>query len=181
MLPISLLLSYLINLAVVFTVVIAIMFIMTPFGSELLWMLPFVILTHGVFLLGVSYFLATANVFVRDVSQIIPLILHLAFFLTPIVYLREILGATGNRGMMWVFKFNPMAYAVELYRWAVVVPSDKRMTLADDSTPEAIKVDRIEFSDILVDWGIFAAFAVVFAILGYKFFMSQKSKFADEI
>lgn len=176
LLPLPPLFAQIITTSAVFCLMMVFMYAMTPFGSILLWMLPLVLLTHALFLLGIAYVLSTITVFIRDVEQIVPLLLHLAFFLTPIVYVREVLGG-GNRGLTWIFDVNPMAYCVELYRWAVVTPSDKRFTIGKSIND----IVHLSFGDVMGNYAIFAGFALASFTVGYRIFMSQKHKFADEI
>lgn len=192
LLPLPPLLAQLTVLSVVFVLVILITFIFTPFGSSLLWMLPLVMFLHAIFLLGICYTLSTITVFFRDLEQIVPLILHLTFFLTPIVYVREVLAASGNRGLTWVFDLNPLAYCVDLYRFAVAIPSDKRFTAGEMPAPPGVDTSAADYvpalqpilipiSKVWVNLGIFAAVSFATFFIGYKIFMSQKHKFADEI
>ncbi len=173
LLPVSVLIAYMINLTIIFAVVYLVFLVLTPFGSALLWMYPIILIVHAMLLLGVGYLLATANVFIRDVQQVVQLLTQLMFFLTPIVYIREMGGA---RGLTWFFDINPMAYCVELYRWAIVIPTAQRKGLDGDGHLYDVSVMHV-----LQDLGIFALFAFGFLFLVYKFFMSQKHKFADEI
>jgi lipopolysaccharide transport system permease protein len=56
-------------------------------GPNLAWLsLPLIILLHAAFIAGIGLFLAASNVFVRDVAQILPQMLTLLLFLSPIFY-----------------------------------------------------------------------------------------------
>jgi len=54
-----------------------------------LW-LPVLILLFFLFALGLAAFLAALCVFLRDTQQILPIIIFVWFYLTPIIYLGRI-------------------------------------------------------------------------------------------
>jgi ABC-type polysaccharide/polyol phosphate export permease len=172
LLPISLLLSYLVNLVILLGIFCTLCWTLTPFRSELWWMLPIVVLLQALFLLGIAYLTATANVFVRDVGQLLPLLVNVWFFLTPVVFVREQL----KPGLTWIFDWNPMAYVVDLYRWMLIFPERIRYTRGPDGANEFVTMERI--------WGhigIFGGVAAVVFVVGYLTFMANKHKFADEV
>jgi len=177
LLPISLLASYLFNLLVLTVIFCAITWSFTPFQSNLWWMFFPVALLHGIFILGIAYILATINVFVRDVQQLVPLVINIWFFMTPIVYIREQLVASSSmRSLTVIFDWNPMAHLVEIYRWILIFPEEIRYTLGENGEQVFITT-----ATIWKEIGIFAAIAFGVFFVGYKTFMAQKHKFADEI
>ena len=179
LLSISLIGAYTVNLAVIFAVFCAIAWILTPFISPLLWMFPLVLICHVAFLLGLGYLLSTANVFVRDVNQLAPLVINLWFFLTPIVYVKETIALETEKDVswLWIFDVNPMAYMVDLYRYALIFPDEIRFTV-DPETREILKVTD---GDVMGLLGLFAVISFGTLFLGYRVFVANKHKFADEI
>lgn len=123
LLPISTLLSELINFLFGFLVLIVFLYAfglgLTPYA---LWV-PFILLTQLVFSLGLSFFLSTITTFYRDVMLILDVVLQAWFFLTPVFYSFETLfgvestfmGVTFNPAqiMRWL---NPMASIIDGYR-----------------------------------------------------------------
>ncbi|MGA9566856.1 MAG: ABC transporter permease [Candidatus Korobacteraceae bacterium] len=77
--------------------------------------LPVPMLALVIFTLGVTFFFATANVYYRDFSHIVQVLLSAWFYLTPIIYSLDIIPA--NR--QWLFKLNPMLYVINGFRLAV--------------------------------------------------------------
>ena len=64
-----------------------------------------VMLLLGICALGISFLLAVLNVFFRDVSQFLTVVLQLLFWFNPIVYVKEILLTPGNpQGTGWNVK-----------------------------------------------------------------------------
>ena len=79
-------------------------------SSHLLW-LPFLALTVVVFALGLGFVLGILNVFIRDVGQVVPIVLQVAFWFTPIVYPIGIIPESYRSLLMW----NPMFPLVQGY------------------------------------------------------------------
>jgi lipopolysaccharide transport system permease protein len=79
-------------------------------------LLPFVIALQAMLTLGLGWLLATLNVFLRDVGQLLGLGITLAMFLTPIFYPAEMVPDR----FRWVLTLNPLYYLVEAYRALVL-------------------------------------------------------------
>lgn len=69
----------------------------------LLWLPLLVILTVGL-ATGIGLFFGTINVFMRDVGQVINIVMQFWFWLTPIVYMMSIVPQKYH----WLFMLNPM-------------------------------------------------------------------------
>ena len=78
------------------------------------------LLIIGMFALGVSWLLSSLNVFLRDIGQIISVVINIWFFLTPIMYPGSMIPPE-VQGLM---KLNPMFHAVEGYRMALLGRAD---------------------------------------------------------
>jgi len=65
-----------------------------------------------IFLLGMGWITASLQVFVKDISQIINVLLQFGFWLTPIVWNFDLLPEKWQ----FIFKFNPAFYLVDGYR-----------------------------------------------------------------
>ena len=70
----------------------------------------------GCFLLGVSWLFASLQVFYRDISQVMNVVIGLWFWLTPIVWSPEIIPPQYMR----VLEYNPIYYIIEGYRAALI-------------------------------------------------------------
>ena len=73
---------------------------------------PLVVLVAGMFALGVGLWIAALNVEYRDVRVIIPWLLQIAMYATPVVYP---LSAMPER-YQWLVALNPMTGIVEAFR-----------------------------------------------------------------
>jgi lipopolysaccharide transport system permease protein len=77
---------------------------------EMLW-LPVLMLITAVFALGIGLIAGTLNVFMRDLGEAVPVVLQVAFWLTPIVYPLSIIPADRRH---WL-DLNPMFPVVDAY------------------------------------------------------------------
>jgi lipopolysaccharide transport system permease protein len=120
-LPISVVLSELVNFLLALPVLLAILVAAgIPPTVHALW-LPVVIAIQLAFTLGIVLVLATAHVYFRDTGMIMSVLLLAWFFLTPIIYDIQqfratavpVLGISAEKFMYYV---NPMASLVATYR-----------------------------------------------------------------
>ena len=84
--------------------------------SARLLLLPAFLLLAFVAALGVSLWLAALNVEYRDVRYVIPFLIQFWMFATPIAYPSSLLHEPWRS----VYGLNPMAGAVEGFRWCVL-------------------------------------------------------------
>ena len=68
--------------------------------------LPVPLLALTIFTLGATFFLATANVYYRDVAHIIQVVIQAWFYVTPIIYSLDFFPEKYR----WIFKLNPLVY-----------------------------------------------------------------------
>jgi ABC-type polysaccharide/polyol phosphate export permease len=75
-----------------------------------------IMLTIGIFAIGISWALSALNVFLRDIGQIIGVLVNIWFFITPIIYPLHIIP----ENLQKVYRLNPMLHMTEAYRLAMV-------------------------------------------------------------
>ncbi len=95
------------NLFLLVTAVVVFILIGHSMSVAMLW-LPLLIGINLAFALGLGLILGVLNVFVRDIAQVMTVVLQLLFWLTPIVYMSSIIPA----GLQDLLKFNPMVHLV---------------------------------------------------------------------
>jgi len=122
--------------------------------SHLLWLAPAVLLQVAL-TTGLGLALAALHVLLRDVAQLVPVVLSAWFYLTPIVYPTTLIPE-GPRNLL---AFNPLAALVGLYRTAFLG--------APAPSPVALLV--------LTGCGLGAL------TLGWILFRRLRPRFADEI
>lgn len=84
--------------------------------SPALLFLPVILLLQGAFTLGLAWIVAAVNVFLRDVGQLLGMVLTFWLFLTPIFYPPSLVP----RSLEWMLLVNPMVWVVEAYRSVIL-------------------------------------------------------------
>ena len=84
-------------------------------GLQIVW-LPVLMLVTLMLAMGVGLMLGTMNVFMRDIGQVVPVVLQALFWLTPVVYNIDILP---DRLQHW-FRYNPLYPLVTSYQNVLV-------------------------------------------------------------
>ena len=82
-----------------------------PPTLAMLW-LPLLIGVNLAFGLGLGLILGVLNVFVRDVAQVMTVVLQLLFWLTPVVYMPSIIPER----LRVILEFNPMLHMVVAFQ-----------------------------------------------------------------
>ena len=75
-------------------------------------LIPFLYYLQQLFAFGIGLFTATLTVFIRDLREIVGIILQLWFWFTPIVYLRLILPDV----LFNIMQYNPAYIIIQSYR-----------------------------------------------------------------
>lgn len=125
-----------------------------PLGWPLL-LTPIVMLVQILLTVAVVLYAAAVNVFYRDVRFIIPLVVQLWMYASPIIYP---LNLVPERFRV-LYMLNPMAGIIEAYRALVL-----RSTLPDGGA-----------------LGSAAAISIVSCLLAYRWFKRKEREFADII
>lgn len=111
-LPVIKVLSCLITHSVFISVLIALLaFQRLPFSLYFLQSIYY-LLGMSVLALGLSWAISALNVFIRDIAQIVGVLLQLGFWLTPIFWDIRIMP----QELHYLIKLNPMYYIVQGYR-----------------------------------------------------------------
>ena len=114
--PLSGILSPLVDFAIASTILIGMMFYFGyPPTVSILWLPAFIILAMMT-ALGVGMWLSTINVKYRDVRYVIPFLIQLWLFASPVVYSSTLLP----QRFQVVYGLNPMAGVIEGFRWALL-------------------------------------------------------------
>lgn len=116
-------------------------------------LLPLVLLPLILLLLGLSWFLSSMGVFVRDLGQGMGLLTQVILFGTPILYPRQAFPDHLRFLVLW----NPLAWVVENSR-------------------------RVVLLGTLPDWpglALWSGITTLFMLLGHSWFLKTKRAFAD--
>jgi lipopolysaccharide transport system permease protein len=114
--PISSVLSGLVDFVIAFTVLVGMMFYYGLFPTRAVVFLPGLILLALTTALGVGLWLSALNVKYRDVRYSVPFLTQFWLFATPIAYPSTLLPEPWRT----VYGVNPMVGVVEGFRWALL-------------------------------------------------------------
>jgi lipopolysaccharide transport system permease protein len=128
------------------------------FGVELRWtvvFLPVVILMTGMLAVGCVLWLAPLNAMYRDVAVVLPFVLQVMMYLSPVAYPASLIPEK----VRWIYELNPIAVMVEATRWLVV-----------GGTPPG-----------MAGLCVFASLVALLCLGGLKFFRRLESNLVDVI
>lgn len=154
-LPLNLALSAMIHEVIGLVLLTALIAII---NKRLYWTLLMVPLLLGIqllFAVGMNWVMASLGVFLRDILQMIGLVLTAWMFLTPIFYPENVVPAR----LQIVLWLNPMARLVRYYR----------MVLLGGNLPDPVGLAALAIGAMLV------------FLFGYFWFSKTKSMFADVV
>ncbi|HEY0008053.1 MAG TPA: ABC transporter permease [Tepidisphaeraceae bacterium] len=114
--PISAILSGLVDFAIAFIVLIILMIWAGIVPGIAILTLPLFVLMAFTAALAVGLWLSALNVEYRDVRYVIPFLTQFWMFLSPIAYPSSIVPEQWR----WLYGLNPMAGVVEGFRWALL-------------------------------------------------------------
>jgi lipopolysaccharide transport system permease protein len=156
LLPVSALGSHVLDFAIALTVLVILMlgFGVLP-SLTVLWILPLTALALATSL-AAGIWLSAANVRYRDIRQLVPFLVQLWLFASPVVYSAALVPPD----WLWLYRLNPMSGVIEGFRWAV---------LGQGSAPpiEAVTVSLIV--------------TIIVLITGLFYFRRVERTFADVI
>jgi homopolymeric O-antigen transport system permease protein len=162
-LPISAVLAGLVDFGLAFLVLIGMVFVyanVPAFGYEIvvtwnvLW-LPVFLLLAIITTLAISFFLSAMNAQFRDIRYVVPFLIQVWLFLTPIAYPSSLLPEPWRT----LYAINPMAGVVEGFRWAL---------LGTDTKPGPMII-------------VSAIAAVILLFTGLHYFRRKETTLADVI
>jgi len=115
LIPLACVIHALVDVAVSMVLLVGIMLLfgVTPAPTMLLF--PFFVLLAIAGALGVSLWLAALNVRYRDVKHLLPFLLQVWMYATPVVYPSTLIPARFRA----LYAVNPMAGVVEGFRWSL--------------------------------------------------------------
>jgi lipopolysaccharide transport system permease protein len=136
-----------------FVVMILVFLLLNGFINWTVIFLPMVVLPFALLILGISWFIASIGVFMRDIGQATGILTTLIMFLCPVFYP---ITAVPEQFQFWIL-LNPVSFIVEQAR-AVV------------------------FFGKLPDWSglaLYFVFALIIMLLGFSWFQKTRRGFAD--
>lgn len=154
-LPIVIVTSNLVNFLVALLVLLIYQMVLgTGLGLQI-WPLPVLIALQFILTLSLAYVIAALNVLFRDVGHLVPVLLQLMFFMTPIFYDASMIPEK----FQTLYRLNPMVLFVESYR-------------------------SILLENTGLDWWpvmIICGLSILLLLVGRKLFLRLSYRFAEEI
>ena len=141
--------------------------------SSAMLALPVVLVVHVAMCLGFGLLLGCLQVLVRDTSHLYTILTQAWFFLSPVFWPHRMLERKLEEfipGSSWVLELNPLYALIQAHRLALGFSS---------SHPEMCYISGTALPSVWYHVGCAALWASFFLVLGYSFFTSRKSKFAD--
>lgn len=115
---------------------------------------PLLLLPVLLLALGLSWFVAAWGVFIKDMTQIVPMFVQMLMFLSPVFYPASAVPAA----LRPLYQYNPLGAVIE-------------------TTRAIVTGQPIEWSA----WCIALGGCLVAAMLGYAFFQHSREEFADAL
>lgn len=154
-LPLSSVLSGIVDFAIAFVVLIAMMFYYHLTPTSAIWTLPLFLILALISALGVGLWLSALNVLYRDIGYVLPFLTQFWMFITPIAYPASMVPEKWKI----IYALNPMTGVVEGFRWAM------------------LGTQTSSFSMLAVSTGI----SLVILISGFYYFRRMERQFADMV
>ena len=110
--PVSIFLSSLIHHLIALLLVMAASAIVLKSVSPMVLLLPLYMLFIGLFAVGVGWFVASLQVYLRDTVQVLTVVMTLWFWFTPIMISEDKIPQRFQSLIRW----NPMSWVVRAYR-----------------------------------------------------------------
>jgi lipopolysaccharide transport system permease protein len=115
---------------------------------------PLLLLPAVLFALGLSWFVAAWGVFIKDMTQIVPMFVQMLMFMSPVFYPVSAVPVA----LQPIYKYNPLGTVIETTRSLV--------------------------TGLPVEWGnwtVTLGLSMGAAMLGYAFFQHSQEEFADAL
>jgi lipopolysaccharide transport system permease protein len=154
-LPMAAVLSLVVDFAIAFVILLGIMLYYGILPGVAVLALPFFLLLAFLTAISVGIWLAALYVKYRDIGYVIPFLINLWLFVTPVVYPSSIIPTW----LQPLYALNPMAGVVEGFRWAL---------LGQESAPGLV----IAVSTVAV---------LLLFVSGLFYFRRMENEFADVV
>ncbi|ROZ79129.1 ABC transporter permease [Ramlibacter sp. WS9] len=115
---------------------------------------PLLLLPLLLLALGISWFVAAWGVYIKDMTQIVPMLVQMLMFVSPVFYPASAVPAA----LRPFYDYNPLGTVIE-------------------STRSAVTGQSIDWRA----WGVALGFCMAACMLGYAFFQHSRDEFADAL
>ena len=140
--PVAKALSLIIDLVIAFFVVIVVGLIYGETISSNVYLLPAFVLLGLVTTFAISSLAAAVNVKYRDVQLVMPMLVQVLFFITPVFYP----GSVISGGWQYLYAVNPMSSVLDGIRWSIFDTPAPGITEVAISTAVALVLLAVSLS-----------------------------------
>ena len=124
--PVSSIFAGVVDFAIAFVMLLVLMAIFgVPYSWAMLW-LPLLTLFCLATALSMSLWLAALNVLYRDVQYIVPFLIQILMYLSPVIYPLEKVPEE----LRTLYSLNPMVGVIQGFRWAILGEQPPSYTIA---------------------------------------------------
>jgi lipopolysaccharide transport system permease protein len=116
LIPMSSVLSVLLDTAVALALLIVLLFVYHINPGWAILLLPVWTLFAVLFGLGIGIASAALMVKYRDVGYVLPWVMQILFYITPVAYSLEAVPPN----LAWIFDANPLSWMMEAFRWSLL-------------------------------------------------------------
>lgn len=134
--PIASVIAGLVDFALALTILLGMMWFYDYSPTKWILFTPLLLILALVTALGTGLWLSALNVTYRDIGYIIPFILRVWFFLTPITYSASIVPEEYQT----IYALNPMTGVIQGFRWAMLGVGEPPSVLILASTVAAVSI-----------------------------------------
>lgn len=121
-------------------------------------LLPFFLLLAFLLSFGIGLYLTAINVKYRDVRYVIPFVMQLGIYITPVGYRSQVIADKYSEHVRFWFSLNPMVGIIDGFRWCIVG-------------------DPMYWPGLIVSLVV----TVLFLFVGISYFRKTEKTFADNI
>jgi ABC-type polysaccharide/polyol phosphate export permease len=166
----------------------------------LVW-LPAIFVVQFLFISGLAMFLSAANIFVRDVMQLVPVVVIFWMFTTPVFYDLNAVATQAEKKVEWgqatvvALEADPLASPALLAETMSTLENDRASAQDVNRINDIMQINPMAtvlslhrsiwtYGKVPMDVGKllrFGLLAVVVQFLGYAFFLRCKGRFSDEV
>jgi len=115
--PLASILSNFLNFIIGWGIILPLFLFLNP---KIILLLPFfvmILLLTFLFVSGLGLMLSVANIFFRDIAQLLGVFLMFWFWMTPVFYPADMIPARFS----WVYSLNPVAHYIVFYRQVLFI------------------------------------------------------------
>ncbi|MBS1660096.1 MAG: ABC transporter permease [Bacteroidetes bacterium] len=156
--PASSIIVSLVDLGISFLLLVVVMFIFKFVPPIQILLLPLFTIMAFLISFGAGLYITALNVKYRDFRYVVPFIVQLGIYVTPVGYSSAIIAQKYSEKIRFWFSLNPMVGVIDGFRWCI--------------TGEPIYMPGFLLSSVVI---------LLFLWLGITYFRSTEKSFADNI